>query len=436
MYIRFFDLTNKEKMFEETMRIEMNRNQSYLDFLMNLSDHSRLEEHRTSPGRIPLTQSASSKYRIDGLVLKEKDDRTRRESLVPQSRSYLVIEVAQDTEDLFEFKRIIVYDNQLIYISKNGMVRSCINEIRRIIFGRSITSQEHGLLRIMLKSEVCSRSHFSIIFDDFFTKFKLAPELLLLRFAFKHKMNNRIFAKIVGYFGREVWPTPKVYLEEEGSILGTWINIPKGRKRLIVNDLLLMLGGFKMKVEAIYHKEFNFFYKEMDDTKIQRQSVGEMEVGMYGQDLVGLFRSVEFVITNAGILTSSQYSLFVQNILESEVYFSCLLIDCSTLEKNTPKQSPMISQNSKKDKMLFICVNSTSHRFEMDGIAIDFQDKSFWLNVKGNVLGKGFSQLWKSVSWFDGSRFTRNGHAMNHSEFIMINNSILRFSSRFDSSLI
>jgi len=416
--------------------MDMNRNQSYLDFLMNLSQLSRPEERNASPVDNLITQSASSKYRIDGLVLKERDEKCRRESLVPQSRSYLVIEAALDPEDLFEFKRIIVYDNQLIYISKNGMVRICPNEIRRLFFGRSFMSQDHGLLRLMLKSEVCSRSHFSIIFDDFFAKFKLSPELLLLRFALKHKISHRIFAKVVGYFGREVVPSPKAYLQEEGSIIGTWLNVPRGRKRLVVNDLLHINGGIKIRVEAIYHKEFNFFYKEMDDTKIQRQSVGEMDASMYGQDLVGLFRSVEFVITNAGFLTPSQYHLFAQNILENDVYFSCLLIDCSAFEKNGPKQSPMTSQNSKKDKQLFICVNSTSHRFEMDGVSIDFHDRSFWLSVKGNCIGKGWSNLWKSASWFDGGRFLRDGEAMNHSEFIMVNNSVLRFSSRFDHSSI
>jgi hypothetical protein len=415
-------------MMEETMRPNYNPRQSYLDYLLNSSQRSRIDEEDQQWRNNYKDNTAH--FALDGIILREPASFRVFNQAPPLSKSFIILQVLSDHDNIFNFKKIFVFDNQYLVLHPSGVFKTFHNALKKIQFGRSPEGFDCGTLNIKLGSDLCSRYHFSIGFGDFFQSKRVSLGLLYMKHVFGTKVTNKTFICILGYLGIEKNEVQVLTVTEEKSIIGTWLNIGNSRHRLCNKDQLKLKEHYSMTIKAIHHKEYNHFLTEVTENNIYRENLNQMDRFSFMNDMMSLFRSAEFVFSNHGMIDSNKYNEIIKHLMDHDVYFSCLLFEYIDHTKEKNLNTSVFKKNKEKSFVLVICVNCIEHRFEMELITIDFYDKSFWLTMNDYNGARGIIDFWKAVGYHDGERYSNHTQVLRSSETIKVNNSIIKLSSR------
>lgn len=324
----------------------------------------------------------------------------------------ILLENMHDPENICDFERIFFYSNWLVILNKDGLIQVQERYTNEISMGRISVPSKEDTYNINLKSNLCSKLHCQINFNDYFQRQLVPYGFYALLYSYENRLRTGVLCKILNYLGRDNSP-PNICMAEMGSYLGTWLNIKTQIADMGVGDYFYIDKLAYIKVESIFHKEFDQIVKDIDTHNMQKLNLTPVNKSTYTVELLKLFREQKGIHTNYGFLKPQDYDSCVKQIMEEDCKFSLMAISTNMEDKNFT------------ENFLLICIDEPRYIFDFDGIAVHFTIKKFSLEVKELETRRGVNNFWKSISWKEGERFKFNEITIDDDCCFMIQSSVM-----------
>lgn len=394
---------------EETLYHDDQGIQNYLNFLCN--DEKLISTREVRLNAQLYRDRETSIARSLRIEIKGFDSR-KLDNLIDLKR-FIILENMHDPENICDFERITVYNEWLVITSKDGSIQIQERPITRIAIGRVNIPGIDDVLNLHINSSLCSKLHCQIKFDEFFGRPKVPFGFYAMLYLFENKLNTCILYLVLKYLGRDNTPA-NIVLTEMGSYLGTWLNLTSPMAEMSVGNHFYIDKAAYIKVESIFHKEFDQIVKEVDSHNMQKLTLNPANKPHYTIELLKLFKTQKLVHTNYGVLKLPDYESCVKCMLDDDSRFSLVAISTNMEDK------------SFTENFLMVCLNDSRNMFDFGGIAINFSNKKFILEVKDIVAKMNIINFWKSISVKDGDRFKYGEIKVGQDNCFMIQSAVFR----------
>ena len=394
---------------EDTIYHEDKGIQNYLNFLT--SNENIISERGIELNEKLYYHKTKSMARSLQLELKGFDANDS-EKLVDMKR-LVVLENMYDPENLCDFERVFLYSGWVVLIKKDGAIEVQERQVDNILMGRVTPTSNESVLSLSLNSNLCSKLHCQVKLNDFFKRSKVGFGFYALLYLYEEKLSSSAAFQILRYLGRDDSPV-NVNIVEMGSYLGVWLNLHSDTAEMAVGDYFHIDSLAYIKIESIFHKEFDQIVKEVDSRNMQKLTLTPANKPHYTTELLKLFKSQKGIHTNYGFLRVPDYEPCVKKMLDDNCKFSFVAISTNMEDKNFV------------ENFLLLCLNDSRNVFDFDGLAVNFSNKKFSLEVRNVEIKRNVRNFWKSVSVKDNERFKYNEVAIGSDTCFMIQSAVFR----------
>ena len=317
----------------------------------------------------------------------------------------LVIDISNDKNNIFDFERILIFENLITARHKGLEIVSKTKTLKKIIFGKNPIKQENAYT-VKIKTEGSQPNHFSINFGSFFETQK-SNQILKLIFARRMLFNSSKFIQIIEDYAD--MPRNSISVTDLGSSSGVYIKITAPIHRLRVGDVLILPSCHQIKIAEIIHKRHLSINSEKTDDKSEYRVLNNLNIENEKMKFKNKVESIKEIWTCKGLLGNSRELKLLDELFEIENSFDFLVLECEGLVEFGIERYGLL------------VVNDIGHRFVNGFLTIEVRHSQFLIHKEDY-----FNILWKLVGPFGKNKHVPTDIELITGDELMIEGAVLK----------